>query len=481
MKDSAKLGLGGLVAIVFGSVIGGSIFNIAQNMARNAALGPVIAAWFITAIGVFFLVLTFKKLADACPDLRAGIYQYALAGFGRYAGFNMAWGYWLCVVMGNVTYAVMLNDSVGAFFPVLMNHSWPTVLFASVLIWLMYLLVSQGVKSAAFVNNILALVKFTCLALIVVVLVICVRIDLFTADFWGRATLPESDTVAGQFSSCMLVTIWSFVGIEGAVMMSARAKRHKDVGRATVAGFLLALVLYLLVTVLCFGVMTRPEMAELPNPSLAYVLDSCAGHWAKWFVIASVIVSLTGGFVAWTLVSAQVPYEAAQVGILPRQFMRLNSKGMPSYGMLVASIAMTVCVVLVVTAENVYIAALNLTAMMVLPPYLFCALYLWKLCGKTGRRRQLKGSVAGNRIVAAMAALFCVYIMWAGGFGLMMVTSLFYLAGIGFFALSRRQQGYPGTAGKIFTRGELMVFAMIVVLSVASVALLLTGHIRLDG
>ena len=449
MKGSAKLGLGGLVAIVFGSVIGGSIFNIAQNMARNAALGPVIAAWLITAAGVFFLVLTFKKLADARPDLRAGIYQYALAGFGRYTGFNMAWGYWLCVVMGNVTYAVMLNDSVGAFFPALMCHSWHMVLFASALIWMMYLLVSQGVKSAALVNNVLAVVKFTCLALIIVVLVICMK------------------------------AIWSFLGIEGAVMMSSRARRHTDVGRATVIGFVLALILYLLVTVLCFGVMTRPELASLPNPSLAYVLDSCAGSWAKWFVIASVIVSLTGGFVAWTLVSAQVPYEAAQVRILPRQFLHLNSKGMPSYGMLVASVAMTLCVILVVTAENVYIAALNLTAMMVLPPYLFCALYLWKFSGTPDGRRRLGGSVAVNRFVAAAASVFCLYIMWAGGLALMMVTSLFYLSGIGFFVMARRQQ-QPGKR-RVFTPAERLVFAAIVLLSIVSAVLLAMGRIRLDG
>ncbi len=479
MKGSAKLGLGGLVAIVFGSVIGGSIFNIAQNMARNAALGPVIAAWLITAAGVFFLVLTFKKLADARPDLRAGIYQYALAGFGRYTGFNMAWGYWLCVVMGNVTYAVMLNDSVGAFFPALMCHSWHTVLFASALIWMMYLLVSQGVKSAALVNNVLAVVKFTCLALIIVVLVICMKAGLFTADFWGRATLPAGDTVGAQFSSCMLVTIWSFLGIEGPVMMSSRARRHTDVGRATVIGFVLALILYLLVTVLCFGVMTRPELASLPNPSLAYVLDSCAGSWAKWFVIASVIVSLTGGFVAWTLVSAQVPYEAAQVRILPRQFLHLNSKGMPSYGMLVASVAMTLCVILVVTAENVYIAALNLTAMMVLPPYLFCALYLWKFSGTPDGRRRLGGSVAVNRFVAAAASVFCLYIMWAGGLALMMVTSLFYLSGIGFFVMARRQQ-QPGKR-RVFTPAERLVFAAIVLLSIVSAVLLAMGRIRLDG
>lgn len=112
---SKKLGLGGLVAIVFGSMIGGGIFNISQNMAQGAGLGATLISWVISGVGVLFLVLNFKVLADARPDLNAGIYQYAKEGFGNYVGFNIAWGYWLCAAMGNVAFAVMLNDSFGEF------------------------------------------------------------------------------------------------------------------------------------------------------------------------------------------------------------------------------------------------------------------------------------------------------------------------------------------------------------------------------
>ena len=75
---SKKLGLGGLVAIVFGSMIGGGIFNISQNMAQGAGLGATLISWVISGVGVLFLVLNFKVLADARPDLNAGIYQNPL-------------------------------------------------------------------------------------------------------------------------------------------------------------------------------------------------------------------------------------------------------------------------------------------------------------------------------------------------------------------------------------------------------------------
>lgn len=482
-----RLGFWGLTGIVFGSMIGGSIFNLAQTLARNAALGAVITAWLITGAGILFLVLTFKRLADARPDLKAGIYQYAGEGFGKYCGFNMAWGYWLCVILGNVTYAVMINDSVGSFLPCFRENPVMIFIFGTALIWLMFGLVSCGVRSAALVNTLLSVLKFACIILIIGVLVICMKVGMFTSGFWGSGI----GSVGEQFSSCMLVTIWSFIGIEGAVMMAGRARRPKDVGRATVLGFLLALGLYLLVSALCYGVMARAEMAALPNPSLAYVLDASAGPWAKWFVIVSVIVSLTGGFVAWTLVCAQVPYEAAAVKIFPRQFMRLNRHGMPWFGMATASFAMTFCLLLVVTAQNVYIAALNLTALMVLPPYLFCGLYLWKLTMSAHTAALLPGSVSLNRFIAGAEVAFCFYIMWAGTFRLLMITSIFYFIGVVFFILARLQNSnrlirradmlHPlRMVGGVFTRWEFVMFLFIATLAAISVFLLITGRIRLD-
>jgi arginine:ornithine antiporter / lysine permease len=42
--------------------------------------------------------------------------------------------------------------------------------------------------------------------------------------------------VLDQVKSTMLVTLWVFIGIEGASVYSARAAKRTDVGRATVVG-----------------------------------------------------------------------------------------------------------------------------------------------------------------------------------------------------------------------------------------------------
>ena len=119
--QTKKVGFLGLVAIVVGSMIGGGVFNLPSNMAEGAALGAVIISWVITGIGMFFLVQTFKTLSDNRPDLSSGIYSYAAEGFGKYVGFNSAWGYWLSAAIGNVSFAVLLMQALGYFFPIFIS------------------------------------------------------------------------------------------------------------------------------------------------------------------------------------------------------------------------------------------------------------------------------------------------------------------------------------------------------------------------
>ena len=114
-ENDNRLGLGGLVALVFGMVVGSGIFNIPQNMAVGAGLGPVLIGWGITAVGMLLLVNTFRILSNRHPEYNEGIYLYAEKGFNRFVGFNVAWGYWLCACFANIAFAVMLTDTFGAF------------------------------------------------------------------------------------------------------------------------------------------------------------------------------------------------------------------------------------------------------------------------------------------------------------------------------------------------------------------------------
>ena len=101
-SEQKKLGVISLAALVVGAMIGGGIFSLPQNMSQGASVAAVIAAWIITGIGIFFLANTFRVLAVVRPDATTGIYAYARLGFGRFAGFQMAWSYWLCNIFGNV-------------------------------------------------------------------------------------------------------------------------------------------------------------------------------------------------------------------------------------------------------------------------------------------------------------------------------------------------------------------------------------------
>ncbi|MEJ7415234.1 amino acid permease, partial [Staphylococcus epidermidis] len=75
-----------------------------------------------------------------------------------------------------------------------------------------------------------------------------------------------------QVKSTMLVTVWVFIGIEGAVVFSSRAKRKKDVGTATVIGLISVLLIYFLLTVLAQGVIIQNHISQLNTPSMAHVL-----------------------------------------------------------------------------------------------------------------------------------------------------------------------------------------------------------------
>lgn len=426
MLSTGKLGFWGLTALVFGLMVGVGIYNLPQNMASVASPGAVFIAWMVTAAGILPLVMSFKWLSNHYPQYNAGLYQYAQAGFGNYAGFNIAWGYWLCTAFSNVTYGVMLSDSCGAFFPVLLKHGWQMVAFGSVLIWVMFAIVARGVKTAKIVNTSLAFIKVVMLIFIIVVLIMFFKTGLFSLDVWGRGA--GLGTVMHQVKSTMMVTLFCFFGVEGAVMMSARAKKPSDVGKAGIAGFLISLILYLAVSLLCYGLLSRAQLASLPDPSIAYILKETCGAWAYWFVIFAVIISLLGGWVAWTLVVSQVPYEAAVVKILPKAFKKVNKKGMPTFGLMMSSIVMELFLIMVATADDVYMAALHITGLMIIPCYFFTGLFLIK-----------KADNWKIMTVAIITTGFCLWMAYAGGLKGLFLTSIFYLMGVGFFIRARKE------------------------------------------
>ena len=102
-----------LTAMVLGSMVGSGIFFLPRTFANVTGLFDAIIAWCIAAGGMHTLARVFQFLAERKPDLDAGVYAYAKAGFGDYPGFLSALGYWIGSCIGNVSYWVLIKATLG--------------------------------------------------------------------------------------------------------------------------------------------------------------------------------------------------------------------------------------------------------------------------------------------------------------------------------------------------------------------------------
>src|SRR5262249_57297526 len=127
----------------------------------------------------------------------------------------------------------------------------------------------------------------------------------------------ETESLFDQVRTTMVVTVFLFVGIEGASVYSRYARNRADVGIATVLGFLGVLCLLILVTMLSYGVLPRSTLATLPAPSMASVLETIVGPWGKIFISIGLLISVLGNYLSWSLLAAEVVYSAAQNRTLP--------------------------------------------------------------------------------------------------------------------------------------------------------------------
>ena len=479
-NTAAKLGVIGLASIVISSMVGGGVFSLPQNMAAGASAGAVLLAWVITGIGMYFIANTFSVLSRVKPDLTAGIYMYAREGFGPYMGFTIGWGYWLCQIFGNVGYAVITMDALNYFFPPYFagGNNLLSIVCGSLLIWVFNFVVLRGVRQAAVLNVIGTIGKLVPLLLFCLILLFCFHLDKFDFNFWGK--IAESGKTLGslpaQLKSTMLVTLWAFIGIEGAVVLSSRAKSQSAVSKATFLGFLGCLVIYIGLSVLPFGFLTQEEIASVANPSTAGVLEKVVGPWGAWMMNIGLLVAVLSSWLAWTMIAAEIPAAAAENGTFPKQFAVQNKNGSPSVSLWVTSFLMQLAIFLVYFSNNAWNTMLSITGVMVLPAYLASTAYLWKLTEDGDYAKISPKGRAAALITSTLGTAYALWLVYAAGLKYLFLAVIFLALGIPVFIWARKQKK---DASPVFTRGEVAVVTLLVIAAVAAVYVFSRGLVSI--
>ncbi|MFF4833839.1 basic amino acid/polyamine antiporter [Streptomyces sp. NPDC001315] len=469
--------------MVVGSMVGAGVFSLPSRFAQETGVAGALIAWAVAGTGMLMLAFVFQTLAVRRPDLDAGVYAYAKAGFGEYLGFFSAFGYWASACVGNVTYWVLIMSTIGAIAPSLGDGDTVlSVVLSSVGLWLFFLLISRGVKEAAAINRIVTIAKVVPIIVFVVLALFYFEPRVFADNFAGA---DYAGSLFNQVKGTMLATVFVFLGVEGASVYSRHARRREDVGRATVLGFLSVFAIFASVTIVSYGIMPMSEIAELRQPSMAGVLEHAVGTWGEVFVSVGLIVSVLGAYLAWTLMAAEVLFVAAKDDDMPRFLKRSTAADVPVPALVMSTLLSQLFLIVTLFSDDAFNFALDLTSALTLIPFLLAAAFAVRIALARGPRGQGEGGEAerlgdrgGNRngelLVAALATIYTAFLLYAAGLKFLLVSFIIYAPATVLFVMARREQGR-----RLFSPHELVVLAVSVAGAVLGIVALTLGWISL--
>ncbi|QTE28426.1 basic amino acid/polyamine antiporter [Pengzhenrongella sicca] len=471
----ATMSLPTLTAMVVGGMVGAGVFSLhARFGVATGILGSLIA-WAIAGTGMLMLTFVFQNLAIRKPELDSGVFIYAKAGFGDYAGFNSAIGFWASTVAGNCFYWVFIGATLGAFFGGFGDGE--TVLAVAVStagVWLFHSMIARGVRDAAVINRIVTVFKIIPILVFIVVMFVAFDAEVF-ADNWTAYGYGDLGDLNEQVRNTMLITTFVFIGIEGASVYSRYAKRREDVGRATVLGFLSVLSIFALVTLSSYAVVPQPELAAARQPSMVGVFQSQVGDWGEVFISVAVVVSVLGAYLAWTLMAAEVMYIPARADDFPEFLGRENAAGTPITALVVTSLAVQGMLALTLFVTDALNFMLDLSTSLALLPYLLAAAYALKL-GLTGE--SYEGVSPGLRrretVVAGAATAYTIFLFDAAGLTFLLLSTVILAPAALLYVKARSEHGR-----RLFSPAEFGLLALILAGAIIGVVGLWTGRITL--
>ncbi|OQO70719.1 arginine-ornithine antiporter [Enterococcus villorum] len=471
-KKTAGISKWGLVALVVSSSIGSGVFGITSDLASAAAPGPAIISWVIVGIGILALVLSLNHLGEKRPDLDGGIFGYAKASFGELGGFISGWGYWLSAWLGNVAFATMMMSAIGEFFPLFKGgQNIPSILFASMFIWGLTFLVNNGIESASFINMIVTICKLVPLFLFIVFMIVAFKLNVFTADFWGNVSdnlmngAKNEASIWLQIKGCLMVMMWVFVGIEGASVLANRAKKRSDAQQATIIGLLCLLFIYILASLLPYGVLSQSELASISQPAMANILKGVVGSWGAMLINIGLIISIIGSWLSWTMLPAETTMLMAKDGLLPKFWGKTNSKKAPTYSLVLTAALTNLFLLTFLFTDYAYQFAYSLCTAAILICYLLVGIYQVQFSFQQKNHKQM--------IIGGIAVVFELMGITLAGFSYVFLCSIAYLPGFYFYWKACQETNH-----QISTKEKIMI-GLISSGAILSIILLVSGIITI--
>jgi APA family basic amino acid/polyamine antiporter len=428
MSTPKKIGLWTSTSLVMGNMIASAMFMLPATLSSYGSISLV--GWVFSGLGAMCLALVFSWLSQLMPVANGGPYAYTREGLGDFAGFLVAWGYWISIWGSNAAITVAFLSYLTVFFPALAENSTLAVGVGLSAIWFLTWINMRGIRDAGLVQLITTVLKIAPLLLVTLGGLFYINTD----NYFPFNTSGLSDINA--ITATATLTLFAFVGLESATIPSGHVENPaKTISRATVYGTLAVTLLYILGTVVIMGVLS-PESLKASKAPFADAAASMWGEWARYLVAGGAVMAAFGALNGWILMQGQIPAAAAADKLFPSVLKKENKFGSPSTSIIAASVFVSFLLLMNFSKSlaDTYQFIILLSTMAVLVPYLFSAVSFIILAAKS---KQLKWNSASKLTITFLAF---GYSMWAiGGSGQETVYwgFLLLMAGMPLYACSK--------------------------------------------
>lgn len=415
----------GAVALVVGNMVGTSIYTLPASLARD--VGPVaIVSWVVTAAGYLFVALVYASLGARYPRV-GGPYVYAREAFGEVAGFQTVWAYWCSAVIGNAGIVTSVVGYAVGFSSRLASSTLLQFALAQALLWGLCLLNVLGVRHSARLQ---IAIMFANLAPLVLV---CVA-ALFSFD--SANLRPFAPRGWGSIAGGVALVVWAYSGVESATVPAEEVERpERTIGRATMIGYAIGTLVFLLVAVSVTGALGNETIAESSRP-IALIAERAMGPWGGVVIGVAAMAAGLGTLNGWTLMAGRIPVAAARDGVFFPGLARIHPRfGTPHVSLVAGTVVASAILLLYFTKTllGVFKIIVLLSVLTTLLPHLWAAAAELRLA----RRDPARYTPSERRrahVVAPIAFAFLCYATYGvglevalWGFGLVLCGAPLYL------------------------------------------------------
>lgn len=389
------LGFWMCTSLIVGNMIGMGIFML------PAALAPfgknAFAGWAITVIGCLFIAHVFARLARAMPD-EDGPYGYCRRAFGNGVAFFTMWCYWVSIWVTNAALAIGIVGYLTTLVPALSAHPALPPLTAMAIIWFFVLVSLRGALASGRVQLVSAALKLLPMGAIVLL-----GAWIFGSDSAAYAAhLPPTPFTLDGTAAAGTIALFAMLGVECAALPATKVHQpERTIPRATIAGTLVAAVVYVLVCTIPMLLLPQAELAASNAPFVDLFRrywDAGSGHWLAIAVIFSGLGALNG----WTMLAGEVTASMARHGIFPAALKSANRHGAPAWSLLLVGLLASAMIAMnysrSMTEAFTFLTLVVTAASM--PLYLVGGAAVFKL-----RQR--------GAMLAFSAVMTCVFSLWA--------------------------------------------------------------------